>query len=166
MCDSCNSWKREAGGRLRQKFSFVSSYLVRFNYHHVGTAESFVRVRAHMHVCVSAFVLPLVYCISESFSPSPWTAPFQTATHTHINLKQPWHTLLSATHTFLFPKHSLANQIPNLRSFLTFCLSLFLSPSFSPPSFNEQWFTAMLGSCRLIWLSRTKEHYLITVKDI
>lgn len=58
--------RREAGGRLRQEFSFVSSYLVRFNYHHVGTAESFVRVRAHVCMCGYAFVLPLVYCTSES----------------------------------------------------------------------------------------------------
>lgn len=47
---------REAGGRLRQEFSFVSSYRVRFNYHHVGTAESFVRVGAPVYVCVGTLL--------------------------------------------------------------------------------------------------------------
>lgn len=55
--------RREAGGKLRQEFSFVSSYLVRFNYHHVGTAESFVHVRAHMCVCVGVWVR---FCASIS----------------------------------------------------------------------------------------------------
>lgn len=157
VCDGCNSWKREAGGRLRQEFSFVSSYLVHFNYHHVGTAESFVRVRAHGCMCGYAFVLPLVYCTSESFSPSPWTAPSETGSHPHL-YKQPWHTC-SHTHILLFfTKQCLTNKIPNLRSFLPF-------PLFFPSS-NEQWFIAMLGGCRLIWLPRTKEHYPITEEDI
>lgn len=46
-----------AGSRLRQEFGFVSSYLVHFNYHHVGTAESFVRARAHLCVSVGVTLL-------------------------------------------------------------------------------------------------------------